>query len=116
MRQTSKSLCTDILNEVRTCKEIIIDTKREKNIEFMSKYNLATQDLHEYVMQLNSDYFYERILNNDRRIPSQFLYIFKVWIPLYDEYGNSGVSVYIKLCKLETEEEIIFVVSFHEDD
>ena len=111
MKVTSMNYAREILNNINE-KNIII-LPREKNLLFLKKYNIKTSDVISIVLSLTEHHFKERIINNDFKIKTKYLYVFKPLIRLPDEYGEILDYVYIKICEIK---DGILVVSIHEDE
>ena len=111
MKYTSKIYAKGILKDIENKKIIVY--KRDKNDEFLIKYNLNQKDIEEITYGLTENHFKEKILNLDKKIITKYLYVFKVSINLNDGYGMISKYVYIKICEIK---KGILVVSLHEDE
>lgn len=88
--------------------------KREKNLAFMKKYNITDNMAKEYVESLKENHFVNKVINKDKKLDTDYLYEFYATGTFYDYYGNEDiVPIYIKICKLKTN-QIICIVSFHD--
>lgn len=119
MKWTSKSYAKDILNKIKSGIHIemytIDDEIREKNLEFMEKYNLNIKDVKECIYNLKEKNFKYMIKTEDLKIPSEYLYVFEIALSLENELGMSDlINIYMKLGYLNIEDEMILVVSFHD--
>lgn len=112
MKLTSKIYAEEILNEIQG-KEVIL-YERDKNLDFVKKYNISSYDIRDIVYSLTANNFIAKIDNKDSKIPVKYLYYFKSYIQLYDEYGCILEYIYIKLCVVNN--KIILVVSLHIDE
>ena len=111
MKLTSKTYAKEILNNIDKKKIIVL--KRDKNDCFIIKYGLSQKDIEDIVYGLTDNLFKEKIINLDKRIKTEYLYVFKAVIELNDEYGFLSNYIYIKICEIR---ENILVVSLHEDE
>lgn len=111
MKYTSKIYAHEILKVIPNKKIEIIC--RDKNNEFIKKYNLKKADVIEIVTSLNVQSFKEKIENLDPRINAKYLYVFNPLIKLTDAYGSTIDHVYVKICELNNN---ILVVSIHHND
>lgn len=112
MKLTSKIYAREIIDKDFANKKIII-SHRDKNVKFMKQYGITNSEAIEIVRTLNSNHFKEKIKNNDKKIPTNYLYVFEPLIQLSDEYGKLIDHIYIKICKVGPD---IFTVSFHLND
>lgn len=86
---------------------------REKNVEFMKKYGLVSNEVKNIVKDLKDSQFINRVINKDPNIDTDYLYEFYTTLYLNNEYGISElIPIYIKICELRNN-EIILIVSFH---
>ena len=111
MKFSSKFLAREILKSIPGKRIEIIC--REKNNNFLKKYNLKRKDVYNIVNNLNVNCFVERRENYDTRIKAKYLYIFNPLISLTDIYGTVLDHVYVKICELNNN---ILVVSIHQHD
>lgn len=111
---TAKHYANEVLKKINDKTRFIIFTKRDKNAQFMAKYGLSHKDIEEYVLSLSSDNFVEKIKNEDSKIRTDYLYVFKLITELSDEYGCILEQIYVKLCTLNGVEDKILIVSFHD--
>ena len=111
MKYTSVIYAREILKDIENKKIIVY--KRNKNDEILIKYSLNQEDIEEIIHGLTDNHFKERIINLDKRIIAEYLYIFKVSINLNDGYGMISKYIYIKICEIK---KGILVVSLHEDE
>jgi len=111
MRLTSKIYAKEILKDI-TNKRIIL-YERDKNIEFVKKYNITNRDIENIIYSLTEYHFKAKIDNKDKNIKADYLYYFKAILSLTDEYGNTLEYVYIKICEIK---KGILVVSLHPDE
>ena len=111
MRLSSKKYANEILKDIKRKKVVLYE--RDKNIQFVKKYNLNQNDIEEIIYNLTTNHFKAKMNNNDKKIKSEYLYYFKVSMNLNDEYGETYVYTYIKICEII---KGILVVSIHEDE
>lgn len=115
MKLTTKKFAREILKELPNTRIII--SEREKNINFISKYHFSKQDIESYIRNLTEKDFKEKVKNNNSKIDTDYLYIFSINMSLENEFGDlEFVPIYIKIGKLNKNNEIILIVSFHESE
>ena len=111
MKYTSKSYAKEILKDIK--KKKIIRRKRDKNLDFIKKYNIKQRDIEEIIFGLTENIFKGKLKNEDKSIKAEYLYYFKTIVNLSDEFGEINKYIYIKICEVE---ENVLVVSIHEDE
>ena len=111
MKFTAKIYAKEILEGIEG-KKIIIKNK-EKNLNFLKKYNVTNNKRLQIIKSLNDNSFKEKIENKDKNIKTDYLYVFGPIHHLYDFYGIENiVKLYIKIGKVN---DYIYAESFHED-
>ena len=101
-----------------------VDLERGKNKVFMNKYGLRHNDTKSILLSLSPEDFIERILTENTKYNSEYLYIFKRNMILDDiENEDDGfeseimVKVYIKTSIPDGDAyKTMIVVSFHKDE
>lgn len=111
MKFTSEIYAKEILNVIPNKKVEIIC--RDKNNDFIKKYNLKKANVIDIVNSLDITSFKERRENLDPRINTKYLYVFNPLMRLTDVYGSTLNHIYVKICELN---DIILIVSIHEND
>lgn len=115
MNMTSKIFAKEILNTIKDDTEIKVAINRKKNYDFMKKYSLTKSDVAYYVKSLKEKDFIEKKVNNNKKINTDYMYVFYKKLFLADEYGEELEQVYIKICILNNDDNTIYVESFHDE-
>ena len=104
----------EIIKLIKQCQKFIIDTERDKNKEFMIKYNVDVKTVQYIISKLTERNYVRTIPNEDRRIKTDYLHIFYKDMQFTDFSGSIEiVKIFIKIGFVKN--NIIAVVSFHED-
>lgn len=111
---------SEVINKIKEYNdnEFYLSMDRDKNEETVKKYGLNSDDIIYFIRQLTIKNQPYRIINNDKRYRTKYLYEFRknLNVTLLDEDGNEKlVSMYFKV-GFHNNKKIIYGVSFHEDD
>ncbi|MEG0322381.1 MAG: hypothetical protein RR547_01235 [Raoultibacter sp.] len=89
---------------------------REKNRDFMRLYNLATKERQkEILLGLECEDFLHTVFSTQEGNEGQELYVFCRKCSLYKSLcGSRTIWVYTKFDLIESSDQIVIVVSFHE--
>lgn len=115
MKMTSMVYSKEILDKINDDTIVIIARNRKKNIDFMKRYSITSDDIGYYIRNLNKNDFVEKIKNANHKINTDYLYVFHKRLFLVDEYGENIEQVYIKIGILINQDNTIYVESFHDE-
>lgn len=108
-----------VLSDIKDCikkgkYQISLNPNRKDNLEFISAYNLRSEEQKNILLGIETEDFCYTLQNEHKGYEHEILYVFAPEVDLVNAFGeDKTVAIYVKFNYIE-ENDYTVVISFHE--
>lgn len=108
-----------VLSDIKDCikkgkYQISLNPNRKDNLEFISAYNLRSEEQKNILLGIETEDFCYTLQNEHKGYEHEILYVFAPEVDLVNAFGeDKTVAIYVKFNFIE-ENDYTVVISFHE--
>ena len=114
---TTETEAKRLLDSIDDKTVILPKLYKEKDKKFVRQYNISNADIMDIIINLSYKKVRKKFKCEDKRLNAEYLFDFKSIYHSTDIFGfDEIVPIYIKIGKDIDNQDIIVVVSLHEDE